>query len=459
MRIQNKIASIFTILTGGIILSLSAFLYIFASESTSASFSHRLEVRSDLVGHAALLDSGAKTSIYNDIKEKHLGDLPFEKHYLVRQSDERKLARVKRQLPLPDSFYEEIEERKVARFHKKDTTYVGLKISEAKTGKELIIISSAYDLYGLEEVQHLKMLLAIGFLISMLFVFTFGKLFARQMFYPIRRIIRNVTGISAHNLHHRLVVETNGKDEIADLTNTFNDMLNRLEIAFEMQNNFVSNASHEFKTPLTIISGEAQLGLSQAGVSPEIEDSFRTIFQQTEKLELLTNSMLRLAQTGFDGKKVDWDEMRIDELIISVKGTVDQMLPSNNVQINFDALPENEEKLIVNGNKALLTSAIANIMLNSCKYSDNKPVTVVVKSDSVNVIVEITDQGIGIPDREIAQIYVPFFRASNTDNYKGYGIGLPLANNIIKMHHGSIIVSSKVGEGTSFTINLPVKYR
>jgi signal transduction histidine kinase len=454
MKIQTRISLIFTVLTAGIILSLSIFIYIFASDSISASFFHRLEVRSNIVGHAALQKNKTQTSIYYDIKEKHLGDLPYEQHQIIWKNEVKKADSLKKKFPMPQSFYDEIVRKQPARFFRNDTSYVGLSVIQS--GENIIVLSSAVDLYGLEEMENLKNLLVIGFFISLVFVFTFGKFFSIQIFQPIRQIIRNVKGISAHNLNQRLKVSTS-KDEITDLSKTFNDMLDRLEITFEIQNNFVSNASHEFKTPLTIISGEAQLGLSVGDIPEIARESFRTIFRESEKMEHLTNSMLSLAQTGFDGKKEQWDEIRIDELILSVKGTADQIMPENKVEINFDQLPEDEEKLVVNGNETLLKAAFSNIVLNSCKYSDNKPVNVLIKAGETYVIIEIADEGIGIPDREIAQIFVPFFRASNTEKYKGYGIGLPLTNNIIKLHQGSIVVNSEVGVGTRFTVYLPFK--
>ncbi|MBE9464218.1 ATP-binding protein [Dyadobacter subterraneus] len=454
MKIQNRIVLIFTVLTAGIILSLSIFLYIFTSGSIAASFYHRLEVRAKIVGHAALQKDKSQTSIYYDIKEKHLGDLPDEQHWIIWKNDTKKADSLKKKLPLPQTFYDEIIRKQPARFSKNDTSYVGMNIIES--GENIIVLSSAVDLYGLEEMENLKSLLVTGFLISLLFVITFGKLFSIQIFSPIRRIIRNVKGISAHNLNQRLSVDSN-KDEISDLATTFNDMLDRLEITFDIQNNFVSNASHEFKTPLTIISGESQINLSDSGLSEQVRESFRTIFREAEKMEHLTNSMLSLAQTGFDGKKEKWEALRIDELMFSVKETSDKIMPGNAVEINFDELPENEQKLVINGNETLLKAAFSNIVLNSCKYSDNKPVLIKIKADENHVIVEITDQGIGIPDREMSQIFVPFFRASNTGKYKGYGIGLPLANNIIKLHQGNIVVDSKVGVGTRFIIYLPTE--
>ncbi|MCE7069475.1 MULTISPECIES: sensor histidine kinase [Dyadobacter] len=452
MKIQTKIALLFTILTSGIIVALSVFIYTFGSESVSNSFYHRLEVRADIVGHAALQESKSTTSIYYDIKERHLGDLPFEQHHIIKNGEIEKARQLKERLPMPSAFYDNIVRKEPARFFKNDTSYVGLNINQS--GKTIIILSSAVDLYGLEEIENLKKLLIVGFFISMIFVFTFGKLFSTQIFNPIRRIIRNVKGISAHNLHQRLEV-AGSKDEIDDLTHTFNDMLNRLEITFEIQNNFVSNASHEFRTPLTVISGEAQLGLSLEEIPPAAKTSFEVIYKEAGKLEHLANSMLKLAQTGFDGTKEQWSPIRVDELVLSVKEAVDKIIPDNQVDIDFNHLPEDEAKLTINGNQTLLTAALSNIVLNSCKYSDNKPVTIIISSDGTHSIVEIQDIGIGIPDREIAQIYVPFFRASNTERYKGFGIGLPLANNIIKKHNGTIAVDSQVGAGTSFKIHLP----
>ena len=95
MKIQTKISLIFTILNSGIILALSIFIYIFGSESVSNSFYHRLEVRADIVGHAALQKSKSTTSIYYDIKERHLGDLPFEQHHIIKDGEVEKAKKLK----------------------------------------------------------------------------------------------------------------------------------------------------------------------------------------------------------------------------------------------------------------------------------------------------------------------------------------------------------------------------
>lgn len=119
-------------------------------------------------------------------------------------------------------------------------------------------------------------------------------------------------------------------------------------------------------------------------------------------------------------------------------------------------MPENPLKLKINGNKELLILAFTNILSNSCKYSNNKPVIVSLASTGNEVIIIIKDQGIGIPTSEMKFIYDPFYRASNTKSYDGYGIGLPLTRNIIRIHQGVLDVKSIEQQGVTVQIKLPI---
>jgi signal transduction histidine kinase len=232
-------------------------------------------------------------------------------------------------------------------------------------------------------------------------------------------------------------------------------MLDRLETAFETQNNFVSNASHELGTPLTAIIGEAELALNKRRPEDEYRQSLQVILHEAERLEHITKSLLNLAQTGFDGKKQSLERIRTDELIFTVKETIDKINPENRVEIDYTMLPEEEDKLVVLGNVQLLQLALSNIVQNACKYSDNRPASIALAATDKNNVIIIKDTGIGIPSQDLPFIYDPFFRASNTDGYKGYGIGLPLARNIIRLHGGNIIVNSQQHLGTEIRITLP----
>ena len=119
-------------------------------------------------------------------------------------------------------------------------------------------------------------------------------------------------------------------------------------------------------------------------------------------------------------------------------------------------MPENPKKLKIFGNKELLILAITNILTNACKYSSNKPVVVSLASTNNEIVMIFKDQGIGIPESEIPFIFDPFYRASNTAAYDGYGIGLPLTQNIIKIHKGELIISSILHKGVTLQVKLPI---
>ena len=454
MSIHNKISLIVTGITGAIILLLSVFIYIFSERSTFEMFFHRLEVRAAIIGHAYLEDDESNAAIYHTVKERHLKNLPDEDHYIIEFADDgsgMKLAQ-KPNLPLDDLFYQELLREGRVRHFSNNVFYVGELINEG--GKDIVVVSEAVDTLGLEELAYLKKLLLFGFFGSIIVTYSLGRVFSNQIFKPVREIIDKVKGISVYNLNERLE-DTKSDDVVADLTHTFNDMLVRLQMTFEMQNNFISNASHEFKTPLTIIAGEAELGQDEGELSDSMRQSLEVITYEAEKLKELIDGMLAIAQTGFDGVKQHWGEVRLDEIILSVKNTINKIHFNNKVEVDFGGLPADNSKLCLEGNGTLLRVALSNIVMNACKYSDNNKVRIRVTTDDRRIYVQVSDQGIGIPEHDLPQVFVPFFRASNTHKYQGHGVGLPLANNIIRMHKGHVNVKSKEGQGTTVIAYFP----
>jgi signal transduction histidine kinase len=273
---------------------------------------------------------------------------------------------------------------------------------------------------------------------------------------PLRNVIKSVKKIKAENLHLRLDVKK-GNDEMSQLAQTFNNMLNRLETAFETQNNFISNASHELRTPLTIISGEVELAMKTIEDTTKQEKALSKIKDEAERLEHILTSLLGLAQSGFNGKNQPWEEVRMDELLWEIKESVNQVHPNSKIEIDFSKLPDDEELLSLKVNKNLIKLAISNIVSNACKYSNENLVSISLESNANMLSIAVTDRGIGIPQTDIQHIFEPFYRASNTNDFKGYGVGLPLSLNIIRLHRGSIAIKSQEGVGTEIKVLLPTK--
>jgi signal transduction histidine kinase len=451
MKIQTKIALLFSGLVTIIIIVLSFVIYYITNQNLYEDFYKRLEIRAVIAAKAALEQDETNTSAFEEIRKEHLERLRFEKEYFFPVDSIRYLRSV---TILTPGFFGDALKTGSARFKDGSTFYAGIFYTDNQ-GDYVVVVSAENELSG-QLINRLRGTLIITLVAGILLSLAIGRFFfSKKILRPIREITTTVEDISAHNLHKRLETKK-GQDEVALLTNTFNDMLDRLETAFETQNNFVSHASHELNTPLTAIIGEAEYSLSKPRENEQYVRSIKAIRHAAERLHNITKSLLQLAQTGFNGNVQSFKRMRIDELVYDVKKMVDSIIPENKVFINTSLLPENPRKLKLLGNRQLLELALANILLNACKYSDNKPVQVAIAATEMKVILIVKDEGIGIPEDEIKYIFDPFFRASNTQPFEGYGIGLPLTRNIIRLHKGEIVVQSKVNHGTDISIQFPI---
>lgn len=448
MKIQSKITLLFLALSTGILLLLNAFILYFEYEFNYMDFFKRLEARVNLTAQIRLFP-GEKSRAYQEVRNKYLEKLDAEKEQLIKADA---LGKFKNE-GLPAGFFQQIINQGQAIFKDDNQFFAGKTITLSGTDRYIVVVS-ALNPYGLREIQELQKILFFGFLGSLIIVFFVGKVFSYYTFIPIRKLTHEVNTITSDNLHTRLE-EPKGKDEVAELSHTFNNMLNRLETAFETQNNFVSNASHELRTPLTIINSEVEIALNKVDLTEMQRATLNTIYAETNKLVQIINSLLLLAQSGYDGKRQNWQKTRIDELIWLSVEAAKKIYPQSNIEVDFAALPENEEMLNIFGNSNLLCLAITNIISNGCKYSQNRLIAVKLSVQNNKIIISVTDQGIGIPPTELQHIFEPFFRASNTHDYEGHGVGLPLTLNIIRLHKGTIGIRSEVNQGTVIQIFLP----
>ncbi|OAQ39200.1 two-component sensor histidine kinase [Pedobacter psychrophilus] len=449
MKIQTKISLLFICLSAGILILFNIFILYFEYQFNFRDFYDRLETRVNLSAQIKLNDD-PKNTVYAEIRKEYLEKLEEEREFIVAENAAGKFINPN----LRPKFIEEIESIGYSRFRKDNEFFYGKIFTEK--GKRFLIAYSALNPYGLKEIDELQKILLFGFIGSILISFFVGKKFSQYTFAPFRDITQKVNSITSNNLHLRLE-EPEGKDEIAELSLTFNNMLNRLEAAFETQNNFVSNASHELRTPLTIINSEIEHVLLKSDVNETNLKSLNLIHSETEKLIQIINSLLLLAQSGFNGKKQNWLEIRIDELILVAIESVKKVNDKANINIDFLMLPEDEKRLIVLGNHNLLRLAISNIISNACKYSQNKLVVVKLGFTDQNITISVIDKGIGIPNNEVQRIFEPFYRASNTEDFSGHGVGLPLTLNIIRLHRGSIGILSQENEGTQINVMLPIQ--
>lgn len=323
-----------------------------------------------------------------------------------------------------------------------------------QNNKRYVIGISAENYFYSHHLAYLRSLLIISLVLGILFVIVVSLLVKRSFIKPVHRLIGEVEKFSSENLFLRLN-EDREKGVLQKLAQTFNRMLNRIETSFETQKNFISNASHELNTPLTTIIGIADLALSKDRSVEQYQQSLKKILVSSENLERKTRALLMLAQTGYQNNTLKFTPVRIDQIIMDAEIAVKDINSKFHIKTDFSMLPEDSMKLKVNGSSALLQLAISNLVSNACKYSENHTAYVALGAVEKGVIILIKDKGIGIPEEELKFVYDPYFRASNVSFYSGYGIGLPLARNIIQMHEGKLTISSELAKGTTVRIELP----
>jgi signal transduction histidine kinase len=436
-----------------ILIFLGSSVYYYLSNYSYADFYKRLEARVSVAEKYHFESNQKDAQVLKNIRDEHLELLSNEKEYVLYCPNGNALKQLADSNSIPFNFLDLVSKKQFANFQKDDIFYHGIK-RETPKGLYFIIVS-AKNYYSTHHLILLKKVLLTGGFISILIIIYFTYLFSNNFFEPINKIITKVNSISTDNIHLRLD-ENKNTVEINKLTTTFNNLLNRIEIAIETNKNFISNASHEFGTPLTAIIGEADVALLKDRTPDEYKETLQKILTQSERLNKISQSLLFLSQIGYKDNKLNYELLRTDELIMQANEIMNQLIPENNIKIDFDLLPENPKKLKVLGNKELLILAITNILTNACKYSSNKPVIVSLASTNDQIVIMFKDQGIGIPESELPFIFDPFYRASNTAAYDGYGIGLPLTKNIIKIHKGELIISSVLHKGVTIQVKLPV---
>ena len=451
MKIQTKIALLFTLVCTLTIVALSCAIYYFAKENAFQDFYTRLQLRAIIAAKATLDSNIENATVYEQVRNEHLQRLPQEKEYIIRIDSLQAPDKNALYSEVPVSFFNDIVTQKNASYRKNYHFYRGIYYNTGKDNYAVII--SAEHTYARNFLSSLKAILITGDIVAAVIVFTIGILFSKEVLAPIRSIALEVKKINATSLHKRLSIKK-GNDEITELGNTFNNMLGRLETSFETQNNFVSNASHELNTPLTVIIGEAEFALTKTRTPDQYQKGLRVILSQSEKLKNLTKSLLELAQSGFSGN-LSSEAVKVSELLQNVQKLSSDIYPDCHLETDSSLQPADTGRLIIKGNFHLLELCLSNIVLNACKYSNGGKVTLAVASSDRHVVFIVKDKGIGIPEQDMPHIFDPFFRASNAKSSKGYGIGLPLAQNIIKLHNAVISISSKEGEGTEVVVKFP----
>ncbi|GAB3197140.1 signal transduction histidine kinase [Pontibacter aydingkolensis] len=445
MTFRTRLTITFTTLVAAIIVVISLFIYFFSERYTRNEFMTRLCERAFIAAQVYLEEDELSRRSFEKVRNQFLEKLPEEVVYIYSKDREPAFMLDTVALNTTDSIFDYIDENQSIEFKMNGRQWIGLSYSDNQG--EFYILISAVDRYGQSKLLNLQRVLIICFLCSIFSVYVVGRFLSRQVLRPIAAIVQQVNKIRASNLHLRLQ-QPGDKDEVSELSRTFNQMLDRLEVSFEMQKNFISNASHELRNPLTAISGEIEVALLRQRSPEEYIASLEILHKETNRLEKLTSDLLNLAQTGFDEAEVRQEEIRLDELAMDCAAEFRQY----NLRFLMEQMPDSPQSLTIRGNYSLLRIAVLNVLENAFKFSDNQEVLFELKAREKKVILNVHDKGIGIPADDLPHIFQPFYRGSNARGRKGTGIGLSLTEKIVKLHSGFVTVTSDEEKGTCLSI-------
>jgi signal transduction histidine kinase len=448
MKIRNKIVITFTVLVSFVLLFSFTLVYYLSINYLKQDFYERVKEKANLTAWKYFEQDEMSPSMYAKMLESFIKSLP-DAEEIVLDTKYHKLVKDSLDKFLPKDLVQNLFKGKTIKFLMHEKQGVGIYYPDNQGN--FIVIITAIDKIGNQQKQKLLKILLLIFFCSIIFIYLLGRLYGTNVLHPISNLLKNIKRIRATNLSLRLK-ESERNDELAELIHTFNQMLDRLENSFTMQKNFISNASHELKNPLTAILGETEIALSKNRTPNEYIATLNKIMAEGDRLNDLIRNLLSLAQTDVDLSNLKREEIRMDELIWEIKEHFDKTSYKGRIDIHFPILPETPDLITILGIPSLLKIAIINIVDNGCKFSGHLKVDITLKTDDKMILLLVKDNGIGIPGSEMSNLFQPFFRASNALSFKGSGIGLSLVKKIISLHQGTISIYSEPGKGTSVEV-------
>jgi heavy metal sensor kinase len=294
--------------------------------------------------------------------------------------------------------------------------------------------------------------------IALLFAALGGYFLARKSLAPVASMASKARTIGAANLHNRLGV-SNPRDELGQLAVSFNELLDRLEASFERQRRFISDASHELRTPVAILRGESEVTLSRPDRSPaEYREALTILRDESQRLAHIIEDLFTLTRADAGQYPITPRDFYLDELAADVLHHARSLALVKNITLS----PSIEPELLFHGDEALFRRLLLNLLDNAIKYTPKGgQVTLECQKQSAHYVVSVTDTGPGISPDLQPRIFERFFRAdearsrSETDS-GGAGLGLSIARWIAEAHHGQLELARSNASGSTFTVSLPI---
>ena len=340
-------------------------------------------------------------------------------------------------------------------FRLQDGTQVLMVSRRHSIGGETIVIRLAYSTEGIR--HSVNELIAAGFAMLPVMLAISGIVgyrMSRRVLNPVQQITRQAERITSKRLHERLPLDGSG-DELDHLAEVFNGTLARLDQSFRQLQQFTSDASHELRTPLASIRSIGEVGLQKNGNAADYREIVGSMLEEAAQLTSLVDQLLMISRADAGAVTLSRSVFSLQELAREAAALLEPLVEENCQEL----LMEGAEPVYVEADRAVIRQAIINLLHNAIKYSPagSKIRVRVEETPRGSVTFEVQDSGPGIPPEHADRIFDRFYRLDNARSRAagGFGLGLAIGQWAVKANGGKLTVASTLGEGSTFTIELP----
>jgi heavy metal sensor kinase len=307
-----------------------------------------------------------------------------------------------------------------------------------------------------ETIRQVLFMLAVGLPIAVVVAVGGGFILVRRALKPVDNLSQKAAAITQHNLSERLPVVRTG-DELERLSLSLNIMIGRLEDAINSSKQFVADASHELRTPLAVLRGELENLAQDLEIKPQTRETLGSSLEEVDRLAEIVEGLLALSRLDSGESHNQWMKFDLAELVST---TADQMsLLAEDKNINV--VCEHAVPVVIEGDQSRLKQVVVNLLDNAIKYTPNGGrITLRIAQEGEHAVLDITDDGIGIPAEALPHVFKRFFRVdgSRSRDQGGAGLGLSIVKSICDAHGARVEVSSTPGQGSRFRVRQPIAH-
>lgn len=459
--IRAKLTVWYVVLLGAVLIFFSAFLYLTMEKGLKENLDNKLVTTGRMLAASLARPFGPGPSLaeVERIMRENFGLRPMGRFVQILDETGRRASNP-RDMDIPVSLKTlELASRGQEVFETirlRDGSLLRLvTVPIMVQGKMLGIVQVGSPLDEIQEaLNQLLLVLSISVPLVLVLASLGGLFLANQALKPVDRITRTAQKIGSGDLSQRIPLDGLAKDEIGRLAETFNDMLSRLEASFEQMKRFTADASHELKTPLSILRGEVEIGLRRLRSPEEYRDILRSCLEEIGRMSRIVEDLLTLARVDSGDLGIRREKVDLGEVAEEVWRAFYREAVGRGLRFSLEAT-----RVKVIGDRERLRQMIANLVDNAVKYTpEGGWVELTVGSEDGLATVTVRDTGEGIPPEHQEKVFERFYRVDKARSREkgGTGLGLSICKGIAEAHGGKITLESEPGVGSVFKVLLPL---